>query len=343
VGKRRLFSWTTAWDVVLSLPKHRYRASNSFAFAGKLRRLHIVALCMMCHFVLVSQPDLALAQTAPPPASPQGRFLRQTVLIGEPLDYELRYEHAPDLEVIFPDSLARFAPFEYAGKTFFPTRTRQGRSLDRAIYHLRTFRLDSVQTLALPVAILAGNDTLSVAPPPSRVRLLRTAPPPVEASKLPALRQNVALVPVEPLFNYPYWLAGVAALLLLLLGSAALFRQRLTRRYKAYKLRKNHGYFLAQFARHVERFELSRSSINVERAVVLWKNYLAGLENSGLNSFTTREIVVYFENDNDVRKALNATDKVIYGNVQTEEAVEVDRAFQRLRGFAERRYASVRQ
>jgi len=34
---------------------------------------------------------------------------------------------------------------------------------------------------------------------------------------------------------------------------------------------------------------------------------------------------------------------VIYGNVQTEEAVEVDRAFQRLRGFAERRYASVRQ
>ena len=286
----------------------------------------------------------ALAQTAPLPAAPQGRFLRRTVLIGEPLDYELRYEHAPDLEVIFPDSMARFAPFEYVGKTFFPTRTRQGRSLDRAIYHLRTFRFDSVQTLSLPVTILAGDDTLSVAAPPSRVRLLRTAPPPpAGASTLPALRQNLALVPVEPLFNYPYWLAGVAALLLLLAGSAALFRQRLTRRYRAYKMRKNHGYFLAQFARHVERFELSRSSINVERAVVLWKNYLAGLENSGLNSFTTREIVAYFENDNDVRKALNATDKVIYGNVQTEEAVEVDRAFQRLRGFAERRYASVSQ
>ena len=273
----------------------------------------------------------------------QGRFSQQTVLIGEPIDYELRYEHDPGLEVVFPDSLARFAPFEYTGKTYFPTRTRQGRSLDRTIYHLRTFRLDSVQTLALPVAVLRGEDTLSVAPLPSRVRLLRTAPPQPASQELPALRQNLALVPVAPLFNYPYWLVGAVAGLLLLAGSAALFRRRLRRRYQAYKLRKNHGYFLAQFARHVERFELSRSATNVERAVVLWKNYLAGLEHSGLTSFTTREIVAYFENDADVRKGLSATDRVIYGNVQTEDTEEVDVAFRRLRGFAERRYASVRR
>ena len=282
----------------------------------------------------------AAAQT-PPAQAPEGRFSRQTVLVGEPLDYELRYEHAPDLEVVFPDSLARFAPFEYAGKTFFPTRTRRGRSLDRVVYHLRTFRLDSVQTLALPVAVLRGPDTLSVAPPPSRVRLLRTAPaPPPGAAGLPPLRQNLALVPVEPLFNYPYWLAGAGAGLLLLAGSGALFRRPLTRRYRAYKRRKDHGYFLAQFARHVERFDLSRSATNVERAVALWKNYLARLENSELNSFTTREIVAYFENDADVRKALGATDRVIYGNLQTDDAREVDLAFQRLRGFAQRRYAA---
>jgi hypothetical protein len=77
--------------------------------------------------------------------------------------------------------------------------------------------------------------------------------------------------------------------------------------------------------------------------VALWKNYLAGLENSALNSFTTREIVAYFENDADVRRGLSATDKVIYGNQVSEEAEEVDRAFQRLRGFAERRYAAVRE
>lgn len=273
---------------------------------------------------------------------PQGRFLKKTVLIGEPLDYELRYAHAPDLEVVFPDSLARFAPFEYVGKTFFPTSTRRGVSLDRAIYHLRTFRLDSVQMLALPVTVLQGLDTLSLLPPPSRVRLRRTAVPvPAGSLEVPALRQNLVLLPIEPVFNYPYWLAGGAVGLLLLLGGAVLFRRRLRHRYQAYKLRKNHGYFLAQFARHMERFELSRSATNVERAVALWKNYLAGLENSELSSFTTREIVAYFENDVDVRNALGATDKVIYGNLQTDDAQEVDHAFQRLRGFAERRYASV--
>ena len=289
---------------------------------------------------LLATAGPSAAQNTPPPG-PEGRFLRPTVLVGAPLDYELRYEHAPDLEVVFPDSLARFAPFEYAGKTFFPTRTRGGRSLDRAIYHLRTFRLDSVQTLALPVAVLQGPDTLSILPPRSRVRLRRTAAPLPKAFELPALSQNLVLVPIEPIFNYPYWIAGALAGLLLLAGGAALFRQRLARRYRAYKQRKNHGYFLAQFARHVERFELSRSATNVERAVVLWKNYLAGLESSALNSFTTREIVAYFENDADVRQALSTTDRVIYGNLQTEGAEEVDRAFQRLRGFAERRYASV--
>ncbi|ALW85775.1 hypothetical protein AUC43_12150 [Hymenobacter sedentarius] len=304
---------------------------------GKYSSIGKAVSCLALSLLLGSP---ARAQ-AGPPAGLQGRFLKKTVLVGEPLDYELRYEHEPGLEVVFPDSLARFAPFEYTGKTYFPTRTRQGRSLDRTIYHLRTFRLDSVQSLALPVAVLRGPDTLSVAPPPSQVRLRRTAASAPATADLPPLRQNLTLVPVEPVFNYPYWLAGAAVVLLLLGGGAALFRRRLTRRYQAYKLSKNHRYFLAQFARHVERFDLSRSATNVERAVVLWKNYLAGLENSELSSFTTREIVAYFENDIDVRNALSATDKVIYGNLQTEDAKEVDRAFQRLRGFAERRYTSL--
>jgi hypothetical protein len=285
-------------------------------------------------------PGQLAAQTAA--EMPQGRFRLPRTHVGEPLDYELRFEHAPDLEVIFPDSTATFAPFEYVGKTFYPTRTRRGRSLDRAVYHLRTFQLDSVQTLALPVLLLRGTDTLRLPTAPARVRLLRVAPARLfGGGELPALRQNLRLRPVEPLFNYPYWLAGLALLAGVLGLGAALFRKRLRRRYRAYRLRKNHGYFLAQFARHAERFELSRSTANVERAVALWKNYLASIEDSALNSFTTREIVSYFDNDNDVRRALSTTDKVIYGNLLSEEATEVDKAFQRLRSFAERRYARL--
>ncbi len=292
---------------------------------------------------------LAAALGAGPAAAqdrPQGRFSRAATRIGQPLDYELRYLHDPAEEVVFPDSLAAFAPFEYAGRTFFPTVTRRGRSLDRAVYHLRTFSLAPVQALALPVAVLRGPDTLAVRPAPAAVRVRATAP----AAALglgagwPALREATALLPVPPLFNYPYWLAGTGAVLLTLAGGAALFRRGLRQRYAAYKRRKNHRYFLAQFARHAERFTLSRSAANVERAVALWKNYLASLENNALNSFTTREIVDYFAHDDDVRRGLATTDQAIYGNaLADDDEAEIEQAFQRLRVFAEHRYAVLRQ
>ncbi len=280
------------------------------------------------------------------PSLPQGRFLQPATHIGQPLDYELRYRHGPAEEVVFPDSLAGFAPFEYAGRTYYPTVTRQGQSFDRAVYHLRTFSLAPVQTLALPVTVLRGADTLAVRPAPATVRVLATAPAAaLEPGAGPlALRSATALAPVPPLFNYPYWLAGAGAALLALAGGAALFRRGLRRRYDAYKRRKNHRYFLAQFARHAERFTLSRSATNVERAVALWKNYLAGLENNALNSFTTREIVDYFGHDDDVRRGLATTDQAIYGNaLADDDEAEIERAFQRLRVFAEHRYAVLAQ
>jgi len=273
---------------------------------------------------------------------PTGRFSRAEVAVGQPLDYELRYEHAPDEEVVFPDSLAKFAPFEYMGRTWQPTRTQHGRSLDRTVYHLRTFTLAPTQALQLPVLILRRTDTLRLLPAPAQVRLRRTAPAvPSGLAAPPALRQDLSQLPLEPAFNYPFWLAGLASVLALVAAGTALFGRRWQRRYGLYKRRKNHVYFLAQFARHAERFTLSRSAPVAERVVVLWKNYLSSLEDTNLSSLTTKELVEHFNNDDDVRRALRATDRVVYGNLLSEDAQEVDAAFQRLRNFAERQYDLV--
>ncbi|MFD1872492.1 hypothetical protein [Hymenobacter bucti] len=286
---------------------------------------------------------LLLSSLSAQAQAPTGRFSRAAVAVGQPLDYELRYEHAANEEVIFPDSLAQFAPFEYVGRTWQPTRTARGRSLDRTVYHLRTFSLAPVQALQLPVLVLRGaTDTLRLLPPAAQVQLRRTAPAPGSAAASPpALRQDLGQLPLEPAFNYPFWLAGLAGVLLLAVGVAALFGQRWRRRYGRYKRRKNHVYFLAQFARHAERFTLSRSAPVAERVVVLWKNYLSNLEDTNLSSLTTKELVEHFNNDDDVRRALRATDRVVYGNLLSEDAQEVDAAFQRLRNFAERQYELV--
>jgi hypothetical protein len=291
-----------------------------------------------CLLALLLLTDLATARAQ----APIGRFSRATVAVGQPLDYELRYEHAPDEEVVFPDSLAAFAPFEYVGRTWQPTRTQDGRSLDRTVYHLRTFSLAPTQALRLPVLVLRRADTLRLLPPVAQVQLRRTAPKlPGGAAAPPTLRQDTSQLPLAPAFNYPFWLAGLAGVLALAAAGAALFGRRWRRRYGLYKRRKNHVYFLAQFARHAERFALSRSAPVAERVVVLWKNYLSSLEDTNLSSLTTKELVEHFNNDDDVRRALRATDRVVYGNLLSEDAQEVDAAFQRLRNFAERQYEQV--
>lgn len=275
--------------------------------------------------------------------APTAHFSRAVVEVGQPLDYELRYEHAPGEEVVFPDSLARFAPFEYVGRTWQPTRTQHGRSLDRTVYHLRTFSLAAVQSLQLPMLVLRGGaDTLRRLPPVAQVQLRRTAPRLADGRAAPpTLRQDLRAPALAPAFNYPFWLAGVAGLLALAAGVGALFGGRWRRGYGHYKRRKNYVYFLAQFTRHAERFALSRSAPVVERVVTLWKNYLSSLEDTNLSSLTTKELVEHFNNDDDVRRALRATDRVVYGNLLSEDAHEVDAAFQHLRNFAARRYASV--
>ncbi|WP_084446742.1 hypothetical protein [Hymenobacter roseosalivarius] len=273
------------------------------------------------------------------PEQPQGRFLRQTTRIGEVISYELTFRHDPKLEVVFPDSTAEFKPFEYVGKTFQPTRTRRGRSFDRTVYRLRTFSLDSVQRLSLPVMILRGQDTLTVNTPAASIRLIRTAPvPEVILPTTPVLKQNTTLLPVEKAFNYPFWLAGLGIVVLVGAGLWFGFGSYWRRRYQLYKLRKNHAYFLAQYARHIERFELSRSLTNMERAITLWKNYLTTLENNTINSLTTREIVAYYQNDVSVSRALRITDRLIYGNQFNEDDTETSTAFDLLRDFADRRY-----
>ncbi|MVN77173.1 hypothetical protein GO988_12630 [Hymenobacter sp. HMF4947] len=271
---------------------------------------------------------------------PVGRFSRAVVQVGQPLDYELSYRHAPTEEVVFPDSLADFGPFEYAGRRWLPTRTANGQSLDRVVYHLRTFSLAAVQRLQLPVLVLGAQDTLRLLPAPAQVQLQRVAPA-LAGAALPPLRPDNRQELLKPAFNYPFWLAGGVGLLALAGAAWALFGRRWRGRYNLYKRRKNHVYFLAQFARHAERFTLSRSAQVVERAVVLWKNYLSSLEDTNLSSLTTKELASHFNEDEDVRRALRATDRVVYGNLLSEDAREVDAAFHRLRSFAERQYERV--
>ncbi len=277
-------------------------------------------------------------------------FARPTVRLGEIVTLRLQCRHPAGANFIFPDSSADFRPFELVHQRYVPTRTRVGVSLDEVLYEVRTFAPDSTQTLALGGHLLTPHgDTVPVPGPTARIQLRFTSPPP-DPIRPPALRPLLQTEPLPPRFNWPGLLAGAVGLGLAALGFWLLYGRTVRARYRRYRLRKNHQYFLTQYARLTERFTLSRSVLNLERTITLWKNYLTGLEDRPINSLTTKEIVTSYANDPRVARALRLGDRAIYGNQlpDTDDeagtptgADEASAALLALRTFAEERYAAL--
>lgn len=281
-----------------------------------------------------------LAALAQQQFQPRGHFNQDTIRIGQLVRYTLVHRHPASLEVILPSTSYDFAPFELVRNEFYPTNTRAGISTDSAVYTLRTFETDSVQQLALPVYMLREKDTLAVFAPASAVhlqQLVKSVEEPLQ------VREVTELAPVTERFNWPLMLLWVTASMSLLALIWLIFGQSIKRRYKLYRLRKDHLYYTSRFNSHKDRFQKSGVQASLEKAVTLWKNYLTKLERSAVNSFTTKEIVEFYGNDEEINTALRICDKAIYGNLQTESQGEANLALSMLRRFSIERYKTHRE
>lgn len=267
---------------------------------------------------------------------PVGFFSQDSVKIGTPVQYTLYFRHAPEWEVVFPDSTFSFAPFEFIRKNFYPTRTRGRLSTDSVVYTLRTFEIAPVQRLRVPVLLWQQGDTTQLLPAADSVFLREMVR--AEPTHPLALKSNTRPLPVRARFNYPYALAGLGLGVVLLVGLWGLFGRRVLINYKLYKLKNDHRFFVTRYNAHIERFNRSQTLQNIETAITLWKNYLTRLEGSAINSFTTKEIAQFYGEDEDVTTALKLFDKAIYGNVISDESSETVVAFYLLHHFADRRY-----
>ncbi len=296
----------------------------------KVHKLYIFVLAILA-------PVLVVAQQVQVPV---GKFGTDTVKLGEPLTYSLVYHHPAVQEVILPDSGYTFAPFEFVGKTFYPTVTKQGTSTDSVIYTLRTFEVYPVQQLALPVLILQGDDTTAVYAKAQAVvlkQLVQQVPEPTQ------LKSQTQLMAVEKRFNWPVLLLWVVVGAVLLSLIWFIFGRAILTKYKLYRLRQDHVYFASRYRSHVDRFVKTTAPASIEKAVSLWKNYLTKLERSAINSFTTKEIVEFYLNDEEVNTALRILDKAIYGNLQSDSEGEANLALGMLRRFAKTRYDTQRE
>ncbi|MGV3504175.1 MAG: hypothetical protein ACO1O1_10730 [Adhaeribacter sp.] len=283
-------------------------------------------------------PLLALGQKAKL-QPPTGLFEADSIKIGEPVAFIFYLKHKSDQEVLFPDSTYNFAPFEFVSKRFFFTRSAGGWSHDSAVYMLRSFSVQPVQSLSLPVYVLDNRDTLRVYSRREEVYLQQQVTGPPDPLQL---RAHTRLAPIEKRLNLAYWLIGAGVVMLLFLLVWMIFGKQLIIRYRLYVLRKHHNLFISRYNAYIDQFNRSESLHTIEQAITLWKNYLTKLEGNAINSFTTREIAAFYDEDEDVSTALRLFDKAIYGNIVSDKSSETIIAFYLLHHFADRRYEFIK-
>ncbi len=279
----------------------------------------LFSLIFICHSVCAQELKV------------NGKFVQDSIKIGEDAAYYLTARYPSELNILFPDSTTSFSPFEFHKRQYFPTKTKGGISYDSVVYHLRTFETDSIQRFSLHVFVIHPADcTLVSAAPDSLIlqAMIKNLPDSVSLQDLP-LKETIAFEPIPTVFNYVILSFILGVLLVAAAAIWILFGKKIKRHYLIKKLQRNHNRFLEEFTTNLSKLQ-SRPALTVaESTATLWKKYLENLESKPYTKLTTKEIVRLVENEQ-VKDSLRSIDRAIYGN----QAVN-SQSFDGLKDFAE--------
>ncbi len=282
-----------------------------------LRRIIIyTALCVFAAGILQAQT-----------IEPQGVFDKDTLKIGEEISFTLSLKYQKTLNVLFPDSLADFAPFEYISREYFPTKTSSLYSTDSVIYRLSTFEIDAIQYLQLPVYVIKDGDSVVYFSKADSIFLKRVIE---KIPEKPEPKSNTAMVKIKKAFNYPYFFIAMGVVLFGLLITALFFGKRLVKAWKIRRMKKSHSKFTQRFLELMRDVSGSNPTTTPEHVLTEWKKYVERLERKPITKLTTREILVLHPADV-LKENLRTLDRVIYGN---EQGHDLYHSFDKLLSFS---------
>ena len=243
-----------------------------------------------------------------------GKFLTDSIRIGEPVPYALSARYPSNLFILFPDSLDEFKPFEYHHKNYFPTETNNGISRDSAIYWVSSFEIDSIQYLSLAVMQLSDGDSLYFRAISDSIFLsaqVSALPDTLAANQLPVKTDTVYRV-VAQVFNYPAFLIGLGIVIVVGIVVWIVFGERIRKWWRRRLLTRSFQAFEKNFQDIVDQLKNDGGRAEAEKAIRIWKGYLEELERVPYTSYTTKEILS-LEHHTDIREALQSIDQKIYG------------------------------
>ncbi|WP_436517209.1 hypothetical protein [Ekhidna sp. To15] len=264
--------------------------------------------------------------------SVKGGFVEDSLLIGQDVRFWMSATYPPSMEMVFPDSLYSFNPFEINGKQYFPTQIKGDLAYDSTIYTIQSFEIDQVQYLKLPAIVLNGSDSLVLETPLDSIYLTELAPVITDTT---ALKTNLDYQLVDTQFNYPlmyYILGGLALLSIILL---LIFGKRIIKWFKLRRLRTQYEQFSEVFNSYIKKLKVDPDPDLAEKALVLWKSYQQKLDKVPFSVLTTKEILSQ-DFAQELEKPLRSVDRVVYGK-RVQEDVFQD--FEQIDDFTQDRYS----
>lgn len=275
-------------------------------------------------FTAVSLILTSICATQAQEVNVKGRFLVDSIKIGEQIPYTLTVRYPSSLNLVFPDSTFSFAPFEIQKKKYFPTKSKNDVSYDSAVYFLTTFEIDSVQALSLPIFSIQARDCTTYYASPDTLflkQLIKAVPDSIAAQELP-LKTNTTYQNVKWLLNYWVLIIVTGVLLISLIVGWIVFGKRIKKYFLLRRLHRRHNSFLQQFSKATELLRSGFTSKHAENILVVWKGYMEDLMAQPFTTATSREILLR-EKDEILGKALQNVDRMIYksSDSYSEEAI----------------------
>lgn len=264
-----------------------------------------------------------------------GGFLSDSLKIGEKTAFYLAAHYPSAQTVVFPDSTFRYFPFEWSDKKYFPTKSKNGTSIDSAVYYLSSFEVDRVQYLNLPVYIVNPKDCTAIQSLRDSVLIAQQVaaiPDSISVDKLP-LKMNTAFEAVPYQLNFWILIFVVAGLVIAAVLIWIIYGKKIRRYFITRRLKRKHFQFQTSYNAIVEQLTREFSPPTTESALSTWKKYMEQLELRPFTSLTTRETLQVIPDEN-LATNLSQIDSAVYGN-----STAVVDSLQHLGSFADERFA----
>ncbi len=261
-------------------------------------------------------------------------FRKDSLKVGKHIPFKVIFIHNYDDEVVFADSTYNFAPFEWVRTEPFATKTNsKGIATDSAIYWLRTFELDTIQNLQLPVFIInqKTGDTLKYFTEVSTKEIDFVLS---EANLKDMLQkdsitfyQNTTFLDIPRFTNYPLYGLVLIVIIVMVILFFVFFGESIRRSYRLKRLQSQHEKFIQEYANQLQHIENPQAA---DHTLGMWKAYIEKLKNEPFTTYTSSEISRLTKNES-LGDNLKVIDRAIYGG-QIDQNTEL--ALQNLKNYA---------